>query len=347
MNILEIVPMSLGGRMMPKKIVRSGWALALLAVLVPGISAAQPGGGAAAALHDGVVVDLAKGAAYVSSPQGGIDAIQLSTGNVMWKTRDAAKPLLIKNGALLAQGRPGANGELSLVTLDTRQGAARSRVEVALPSGVRANVLDGPSQSFRAEAFMAADKSVVVTWSAEDRSLQGMVPAPEDGLAPEKSAAVAASGPRRGAVQVDMAQGRAVPMAYEKAQGLRGSALAVRAEGIRVRGLGTTTRELTSLDGQHVLKSERSPEGGLWTPYRWTVTDKAGRVIGTANAPVSLTPFVVSGSRILYVAMPSVRKEGDKRVEQPLRLVSMDLLSGTDVWTSEVVDSSYRGPFPP
>lgn len=347
MKILEIVPMSLGGRMMPKKIVRSGWALALLAALVPGIAAAQPAGGAAAALHDGVVVDFAKGAVYLASPEGGIDAVQLSTGNVIWKTREAAKPLLVKDGALLAQGRPGANGELALVTLNTRQGAVKSRMEVALAPGVRANLKNGPSQSFQAEAFVAADKSVVVTWSANEQPLKGALPAPEDGLAPVKSAAVSAGGPRKGAVQVDMAGGRAVPMAFEKAQSLQGPALAVRAEAIRVRGLGTTTRELTSLDGQHVLKSERNPEGGLWTPYRWTVTDKAGRVIGTANAPVSLTPFVVSGSRILYMAQPSVRKEGDKIVEQPLRLISMDLLSGTDVWTSEVVDSNYRGPFPP
>lgn len=341
MKILEIVPLSLGGRMMPKKIVRSGWALALLAALVPGIAAATT-------LHDGVVVDFAKGAAYLASPEGGIDAVQLSTGNVIWKTRDAAKPLLVKDGALLAQGRPGANGELALVTLDTRQGAAKSRAEVAL-EGVRANLTDGPSQTFRAEAFVAADKSVVVTWVAEEPTFRGMVPAPEDGLAPAKSAAVSAGKGRssRGAVRVDMAQGRAVPMAFEKAQSLEGPALALRAEGIRVRGLGTTTRELTSLDGQHVLKSERNPEGGLWTPYRWTVTDKSGRVIGTANAPVSLTPFLVSGTRILYMAMPSVRKEGDKIVDQPLRLVSMDLLSGTDVWDSEVVDSNYRGPFPP
>ncbi|HSK76435.1 MAG TPA: hypothetical protein VLQ45_08240 [Thermoanaerobaculia bacterium] len=341
MKILEIVPLSLGGRMMPKKIVRSGWALALLAALVPGISAATT-------LHDGVVVDFAKGAAYLASPEGGIDAVQLSTGNVIWKTRDAAKPLLVKDGALLAQGRPGPKGELTLVTLDTRQGAAKSRAEVAL-EGVRANLKDGPSQTFRAEAFVAADKSVVVTWVAEEPTFRGMVPAPEDGLAPAKSAAVSAGKGRssRGAVRVDMAQGRAVPMAFEKAQSLEGPALALRAEGIRVRGLGTTTRELTSLDGQHVLKSERNPEGGLWTPYRWTVTDKSGRVIGTANAPVSLTPFLVSGTRILYMAMPSVRKEGDKIVDQPLRLVSMDLLSGTDVWDSEVVDSNYRGPFPP
>lgn len=341
MKILEIVPMSLGGRMMPKKIVRSGWALALLAALVPGTAVA-------ATLHDGVVIDFAKGAAYVASPEGGIDAVQLSTGNVIWKTREAAKPLLVKDGALLAQGRPGANGELTLVTLNTRQGVAKSRAEVALP-GVRANLKDGPSQTFRAEAFVAADKSVVVTWVAEEPTFRGMVPAPEDGLAPAKSAAVSAGRGRSwsGAVQVDMAQGRAVPMALEKAQRLQEPALAVRAEGIRVRGLGTTTRELPSLDGQHVLKSERNPEGGLWTPYRWTVTDKSGRVIGTANAPVSLTPFLVSGTRILYMALPSVRKEGDKMVEQPLRLVSMDLLSGTDVWTSEVVDSNYRGPFPP
>lgn len=342
MKYLEIVKMSLGGRMMPKKIVRTGWALALLAALVPGTAAA-------AVLHDGVVVDFAKGAAYVASAEGGIDAVQLSTGNVIWKTRDAAKPLLVKDGALLAQGRPGPKGELTLVTLDTRQGAAKSRAEVALPGALRANLKNGPSQTFQAEAFVAADKTVVVSWTAEELTFRGMVPAPEDGLAPVKSAAVSTGKGKswRGAVQVDMAKGRALPMASEKAQALQEPALALRAEGIRVRGLGTTTRELTSLDGQHVLKSERNPEGGLWTPYRWTVTDKAGRVIGTADAPVSLTPFLVSGTRILYMAQPSVRKEGDKIVDQPLRLIAMDLVSGSEVWNSMVADSNYRGPFPP
>lgn len=348
MKFLELVPMSQGGRIMPKKISRSGWAFALLAALVPGISAAQPAGSPALSLHDGVVVDLASGAAYVMSREGGIDAIQLSTGNVIWKSREAAKPLLAREGLLLAQARPGEKGGLALVTLDTRQGTAKARVDVPLAWGLRANVVDGPSQSFRAEAFVTADKSTVVTWTAEDgKAFEAMPPSTEESLTPSASASLSVVRPRRGAVRVDPAGGNAVAMEYEQAQSLRASALASRAEGIRVRSVGTAMREMTSLDGKHVLQSERSPQSTLQMPYRWTVKDAAGRVIGTVDAPVSLAPFVVSGSQVLYVAQPSAYREGEKIVEQPLRLVALDAATGSKAWTSPLLDPAYRGPFPP
>lgn len=346
MKFLELVPMSHGGRIMPKKISRSGWAFALLAVLVPGISAAQPSGGRAASLHDGVVIDLAGGAAYVMSREGGIDAIQLSTGNVIWKSREAAKPLLVKDGILVAQAAPAKHGELVLATIDARRGVSRERVEVAIPSSLRANVLQGPSQSFETRAFLDKDGSTVVTWTATDgRSLQGMLPPEPEGAPVQSASGALAAQARSGAFRLEIGTGRVTPMAADAAKGLERASAAVIS--VRQTDPSAGVRELTSLDGKHVLKSERSVEGGLRTQYRWTVAEASGRVLGAVEAPVSMAPFLVSGSRVVYVAQPSARRAGEKVVDQPLRLVALDLGTGSESWTSPLLDPVYRGPFPP
>jgi hypothetical protein len=60
-----------------------------------------------------------------------------------------------------------------------------------------------------------------------------------------------------------------------------------------------------------------------------------------------MAPFVVSGSRIVYVAQPAMRVEGKKMIEEPLRLRALDLKTGAEMWTALVTDTAYRGPFPP
>ena len=348
-----------GGRNMLKTILRSGWALALVAgLLAPGVAAmaqttqtAQPRKPRAVpALHDGVVVDAAAGVAYVMSREGGIDALDLTSGNVLWKNRDAAKPLALADGTLVAQARPDRNGALALVMLDARKGNAKGRADVQIPEGLRANVVDGPTQTFQVKAFANAADSVAVAWEAENVIPQGFLPTvPEvpqvEGETAKRAtaareAAEAMRKPLRGAARLDLKAGRAVAMSYEEAE----RALPTLPAEAKAAG---GARRFTSLDGRHVLRSAPSPEGGLWAAYRWTVTTASGARVGTLDAPVSMAPFVVHGSKILYVAQPSARKEEGKIVETPLRLVAFDLRTGAELWTKAFVDSVYRGPFPP
>ena len=361
MNPFETAPpapkTALGGRNMLKTILRSGWALALVAgLLAPGIAMAQnaprlskPG---VPALHDGVVVDAAAGVAYVMSREGGIDALDLTSGNVLWKNRDAAKPLALANGTLVAQARPDRNGALALVMLDTQKGNAKGRADIQIPEGLRANVVDGPSQSFQVKAFATTSDSVAVTWTAENVIPQGYLPtvpeAPQTADAATakrataaREAAEAARKPLHGAARLDLKAGRAVAMSYEEAEQAR-PALAV----IEAKAAGGA-RQLTSLDGRHVLRSEPSPEATLLKPYRWTVTTASGARVGTLDASVSMAPFVVSGSKILFVSQPSAFREEGKITETPLRLIAFDLRTGAELWTKAFVDSVYRGPFPP
>jgi hypothetical protein len=359
MNRLEIVPMTaLGGRTM-KKISLAGWAFTLLAALLaPGAAMAQASGnGSVPALHDGVVVDPAGGTAYVMSPAGGIEARELGSGNLLWRSDEAAKPLLVINGTLVAQAPPAPEGDLVVVTLDAKQGTAKERKNIKLPPGQRAQVTDGLSRSFRAQAFPAADGGVIVSWTSDEgRSLQGLLPPEvETPQADAKAAAARAEAAnaalqqrRRGAVRLDLASGRVASMPYAEAQAkaVKPKGLSARIGGGIGKAAGSSLGQLTSLDGRHTLTSERLP-GEVWNRYRWTLTDAAGATLGTVDAGVSMAPFVVSGTRILYVAEPSIRKEGNQFVQKPLRLKALDLQTGAEQWEAPVVDSTYRGPFPP
>jgi hypothetical protein len=357
MNPFETAPQNAqGGRNMLKTILRSGWALALVAgLLAPGIAMAQSAQPrkprAVPALHDGAVVDATTGVAYVMSREGGIDALDLTSGNVLWKNRDAAKPLAVANGTLVAQARPDRNGALALVMLDAQKGTAKGRADVQIPENLRANVVDGISQNFQVKAFATAENSVAVTWEAENVIRQGFLPTvPEvpqvDGETAKRAAAAQEAAesmrkPMRGAARLDLKANRATAMSYEEAE----RAQPVIADGAFEKAGGA--RRFTSLDGRHVLRSQPNPEGGLWSAYRWTVTTASGARVGTIEAPVSMSPFVVHGSKIFYVAQPSARREEGKIVEQPLRLVAFDLRTGAELWTKAFVDSVYRGPFPP
>ena len=344
--------MNLGGHTM-KKIALAGGAFALLAALLaPGAAMAQASG-SVPALHDGIVVDSAGGAAYVMSPAGGIEARELATGNVLWRSDEAAKPLLLVDGTLVAQAPPAPEGDLVVVTLDSRRGTAKERKNIKLPPGQRAQLTDGISSSFRAQAFATNDGGVIVSWTAEDgRSLQGIAP-PEIEV-PQADAKAAAAAERaealvqqrrRGAFRLDVASGKASPMPFAEAAA-KAPALAARIGGAADKAAGAVVGQLTSLDGRHVLTSERNPEDS-WNRYRWTLTDASGATVGTVVAPVSMAPFVVSGSRLLYVAEPAVLKEGSQFVQKPLRLKALDLQTGAEHWEAPVVDSTYRGPFPP
>jgi len=314
----------------------------VLAAISLGASAAMAQTADAPALHAGVVVDAVGGTGYLmKSPQGGIQAVDLLSGNVKWESAAAAKPLLLAGDTLVAQAPALASGDLVVVTLDALRGTQKDQITVPLPSGVRAQVVDGPSQSFRAEAYRAADGSLVISWTAEDGgALQGITPPELDGGGPDKALmAEPAIEPLRGAARLDLAAHRALPVSDDESTALRPQARTLLKAG--------GPPSFASADGRHVLHSERLAHGNAQARYHWTVTDASGATVGGFDAPISMAPFVVRGSELFYVEMPSMRKEGASFIAEPLRLRALDARTGAELWHASVVDSEYRGPFPP
>jgi hypothetical protein len=293
------------------------------------------------ALHQGVVVDAAAGRAFVMNLESAIDGLDLATGSVRWTSRAAAKPLMIVGRDLIAQAPPGERGQLMLAVLDSGTGTARQRLEVEFPPGVRANLADSPSEVTEVQIFMAGTEPIVV-WTARRQSLRGM---PEFETAPTREAVTAQAieaEPLQGAARLNLVRGNVVAMSYEDAMALKSQPLSF-ASVAATAGLA----QMTSVDGRHVLRSERAEVDGPRARYRWTISESSGATVGTISAPVSMAPFAVGGNHLFYVALPSLRREGDKFVDEPLRLRALDLSSGAEVWARQVADTAYRGPFPP
>jgi hypothetical protein len=216
--------------------------------------------------------------------------------------------------------------------LNPRTGALVKRSALALPAGVRATVADGLQGSFRVRA-QAADAAapegtaVLLAWTAT------RVPGPARGRersSPGIEGDAAPSGVLRGSARLDLGTGKIVAAAAGEVVGAAGEVDAGR----------------FSLAGRYALAAERI-EGTL-NDYRWTLAERAtGKVVGVFDVPASLAPLTVAGSAVVYLARPSMRVEKGERRSEPLRLRALDLSTGAELWTREVRDLRFHGPFPP
>lgn len=309
-----------------------------------------PDSATAVALRDGVIVDAARGVAYVMNREGRVDALRTADGAVVWSSPDAAKPLLVVGGALVAQAEPTAAGELPLVTLDRASGRLLTRAAVELPAGVWARLADGPRHSFRTAAAERAGE-VVVSWEATVREggpeLQGYVPAPEEGRAPGAAPAQLQERSReerlRGSAVLDPGSGavRAAAKAH----------LAAPTPGAVLRtydGLAQVPgRKFLSADGRHVLVSRRTGSADPFERYRWSIYTRGGALVGELTSHRSAAPFVVAGSRVLFEGLLSGTRVGEEMVIRPLRLQAVELASGAEAWAQPIRQVEFTGPFPP
>lgn len=297
-----------------------------------------------AALLEGVVISPRQGVAYVMR-SGGIDAVNLATGKLRWRSDKAAKPLALVGDRLIAQ----ADGRkaLELVVLDARSGAVRDSVRIPLPEGVVASVVDTPAGSFRVRTDSTASE-LVVRWEATGVGVaaQGYLPAEGEGQAPD--AGVQAM---TGEAVLDMTS-KALTIKAEPSVRLAESASLARSAMEELSSpavAGIEGRQLLSADGRHVLVTETIESAGFSLfRHRWTMYERAsGARLGSVPALVSATPFVVIGTT-LYHTVPaySVRQDG-KFVENPTSLRAVNLKTGVEAWKMAVRETSFRGPFPP
>jgi hypothetical protein len=275
-----------------------------------------------ASLHDGVVVSASEGAAYVMSPSGGIEAIDLASGARKWRTDAAAKPLAVSGGTLVAQAPPGAGEQLVLVCLETGGGAARTRSRVSLPGDLKAEVANTANQVTTVRALLSGP-DVVVAWTIDTRLARGIADA-DDGV---EAVGATRLNPATGEVVAD-------PGSQASSEALSGLTL-------------DQMSELRSVDGQHTMRSAPlSDPANVRAHYRWTITTAAGAPVGVVDASVGLAPFIVQGSLLIHVAPTSGYRDGDQFVRLPLRLRAIDVRSGAEVWTVPVFDATFVLPPP-
>jgi len=292
------------------------------------------------ALRDGVIVHPTESTAYVMLPQGGVGAVDLTTGAMRWTSTAAAKPLAIAGRLLVSQAEPkneNARNCLELVALDVKKrGAAAVRSSVALPTGVYAATRQNFEGRFVATARVDG-RNAIVTWSWKPMPIRGVAPTPEERY--RKLSELT------GMVRMNLANGRTASSAVDE-QGVIPPASSTWLLNANERlAVAKTGQQYESADGRHVLQSERVTGGTDFDAYRWTIFDrKSGARLGETRSHLSFAPFVVRGGMLVFETTPFGRTPNES---EPATLRGVQLASGKERWSVAIGEVVYRGPLPP
>lgn len=316
-------------------------------------------------LAQGVIVDGTRSRVYLMNPEGGIDAVAVSNGAMLATTARGMKPLLLYNGALLAQAE-GKEGVLSLVSLRTQDLEPAFMVDVPLPNGVQAPLSDRLGLSFHASARIDRNM-MLVQWRFMQRTITA-VPTREPGHVHTGFARI---DPRDGRLT---ASGAGDPSASETAKEeiLGGTAkifaavprcesdslvAEIQSDGdqVTLRRWNTAgeplpdTRlfggELTfqdfSRDCRHLLASKKAA-GWHWHIFSVASGERVAEIPNSSPG----AEFFVWEDRLIYQA-PAVEKliSGRFTMVQPHRLQAIDF-TGKELWARPIRETAYRGPYP-
>jgi hypothetical protein len=297
-------------------------------------------------LREGLLVDPPRNTAYVMTPDGGIAAVDLTSGAIRWSSSAAAKPLTLVGNRLVSQVEPKSAAEVSslmLAVLDVeRRGVPAVRSEADLPAGVRASVVETLAGTFVTRAT-GSGSNATITWNYIPRRgrLSGMPDVNHEDGRRAPAAAGAVNAPRSGTLRLNLGTG-----AMSRMTGATATATAAAPAWIIPASEidASPSTQYESADGRHILTSERVADDPEWNKYRWTITERAtGRHVGELRTHLGFSPFVVTDSVIAFETTPYIL--GDDR--QPAKLRGFSLTNGREVWSVEVREVVYRGPMPP
>ncbi|HKX29719.1 MAG TPA: hypothetical protein VJ302_18660 [Blastocatellia bacterium] len=307
-----------------------------------------------------ILVD-SQGTAYFSTPEGAITAIKLDSGTPLWTTPKgkAYRPLAVSGKYLVAMqegGQPKAGKHLGIAFLQLADGGEHQVSWIELSAEAWVSVKNGLGSSLRASATPGPGDKVTVAWISEwQREVRGMPDEDEEEEAQDLKRLSARAEADSGSVEIDP-NGRVQPL-VRRAAGPTGSTAQPPVQIMpplrqdlsadrRLKGLPEP--QFSSADQTHVLVSEMKGNDHELNKYRWTIySSAAGEPLGTIATPFPTAPFIVSGSTLVYQLRPyAVRDQGDRMVRSPLKLVAMDLRTGSKLWEHPVLDPEYYGPFP-
>lgn len=146
-----------------------------------------PGGGVAS--PDGKV-------GYFPGAAGGIDALDLAKGAVLWSSKDASQPLLATENRLFARSSAGG---LRVVALDVGKNGKRVFETQPVPLPEWVSIGPNHGRSFQSRARLAGD-DLTLAWEARAFYAGGAAPPPQVEEAARKEAS--------GVVRIDVESGK-------------------------------------------------------------------------------------------------------------------------------------------
>lgn len=285
-------------------------------------------------LINGVIVDPGSSVIYLMNPERGIDAIEVASGKLIWRSTTAAKPLLLFDDRLVAQAEAlSGNRVLPIVVMNTAaQGERLLSATVPLPSPAFASIDDAMGSSFTADASLSSGE-LELTWRFTPRPNLG-----RPGPAPPEIA---------GAARIDLKTGRVqvLPDGSAPTQHRASPNGGVPADIQLEPGLNLS---IASADSKTFLANKPAGTDATgWTDYQWVIYSLHTREkLGEIRMPTSAAPFFVWNSTLVYVSRPYGRRIDGKWVQESLELRGVDLKLSRELWKIPIRDTAYHGPFP-
>jgi hypothetical protein len=314
----------------------------------------------------GVIVDPAAERLYLMNPQGGIDALELASGNLLWTAQAAGKPLAAFDDRLAAEADvTRGSRSLPIVLLSTKHGGrVDSSIAVPMPAGVMP-----PSINERLGAVSSVDARVeqdglLVWWTVTSREVSG-VPRPASVQNHSGAALINLQTNNVTSLALDQAEARlrsklssAIPRLSET-EGLYfppqpagrffvsvklGPASAGQAA-VMKRWSADSGESLPDIDlGPGFVASSISPDQSLFLSVSSTPTKGPGYLWSIYR--------IASGERVAEVRLPdsSVQSffvRNSILIYRAAGLHGLNLKTGTEIWTRALRDTSYQGSYPP
>lgn len=292
---------------------------------------------AADTLQRGVLLERDRGAVLLMRATGGIEAVDIHSGETHWSNADADLPVMVEGDRLLALHGPAKRGLLPVSVIALADGATLAQRFGPLPSPARALVDDRLGEQFR---VAAGDGGNAFGWRYRSEQIKGALQLEQAPLldAPngeKQSAEQLEIVELAGTVTVDWqtAALTAVARASPNARQTEPVELGVRADG---------ARRFKSGSGMHELASQRLDDGR----YRWQIGKRDGALLGEIVSDYSYLAFEVHQHVLLFVTPLRVdRVDSDIVVSMPT-LAAYDLRDGRRLWAREIRDTEFRGPYP-
>jgi len=315
----------------------------------------------------GVIVDALHSVVYMLNSQARINAVSLSSGEVIATSTRGAKPLLLYDDVLLAVAQDRSD-TLSVAGLTTKDLKPKFELELPLPSRVG-------TASFYVGARNWGNQ-IIVQWRSIRRPIRAI---------PTREPAEV----RTGFARIDRATGRliaagegeppvppapkfAIPAIVQKLAdgGKLASPLCpvdnlvvalqyIEGDGKRDmilrRWSNHTGKDLPSVnlfgsdftfrnfsrDCRHLLASKEM-DGWVWHIYSTII----GKKIAEIHNPLPGPEFFVSGGSLIYQSPASGDEIAGRLRVDPPRLVAINLKDGKELWARPIGETTYVGPYP-
>ncbi|HUI28922.1 MAG TPA: hypothetical protein VLX91_01805 [Candidatus Acidoferrales bacterium] len=291
-------------------------------------------------LQQGVVVDLGRGLMFVMNPKGGIDAIDIGKGTLVWHSNEAAKPLILQGDLLICQGEPAAQTNvLDIVILQTQQnGGRKSAFAINLPQSVQVSIDERLTDTFIVGAHLFGDK-VVISWEYKPRPewARGVRDTSVSNMPSRRNSVI------RGTFRLDPSTGATSHLPTERISPSVGGQILKTSE----RLTEVVGPQYFSANANHILGTKKIANSSEWNKYRWTIYSRTdGKKIGEVGMHVSWAPFFALDSTIICRTPPYSRLINGKLVSQEARVRAINLRTGNEIWSWPIRDTKFRGPFP-